>query len=169
MINRFLEAEKESNLIVLSAIRVISEQDVKHCADLKWLNKQYTECQNAQNTTKVAISVINSILYQKNIVFGITRKNLRDIISSDTNWNNTVGLSNSKYNEVLSFLIRNNFIKQVDYDHESTRYLGLYEVCDVEILGFLSGNREEHLTRAIAFAKLKNEKPAKKASFFNNK
>jgi len=95
-------------------------------------------------------SIINSILYQRRIVFCMTRRLTEEMVRSDGNHEDSIAFRHECWPAVIGKLCGNKFIREVRKGLDGM--LSIWEVVDPELLSFLQDkSRDEQLQETIQF------------------
>jgi len=154
--DKVIDQDNET-LISLKRTKEISKEDVEAVPEWNWLSKQYAKCDSRESIYKAALSIINSFLYQRRIVFGLTRENTAEIAKNDRNWVTRVGWSNDYFPQVLRFMITHKFIEQIKYDGYGARKQAIYRVVHPDLLRFLQLDADKQLQETIDFVNYANK------------
>src|SRR5690606_33211235 len=123
---------------------VIIEEDLI-LPEWKFAKELYDDCQGADWLSKAIVSLINSIFYQRRVVFVLSKRAFRDLAKSDKNWTNPIGLKDSNYRKLLSEITKSKLVKLVHRGPGSW----VYEVTNETILGYLYIDVEAQRNEAI--------------------
>lgn len=142
-----------NNLVSLRAVKRISDTDREYHKEWNWLGSQYVSVENiGESIHKACLSVINAILYQRRIVFCLTRDGMRSLVKNDKNFLSDVGWSDSYYPKVIGFLKRSGIIEQIKYEGFNSRKPPMYEVKTDDLLCFFKAvDRNEQYNQSFDF------------------
>jgi hypothetical protein len=146
-------AEKEtvSNYAFLKRTKLITKEDRE--GDPAWaeLGQDYEDAKQEKSAwaVKAMLTVINSIIFQRRLVFIMTRESLRKLLKSDANWNKNIGLKQGNYKHILK-IIYSMVGELVEYgkSKQTGRRVAIIKVTSKDILKYLNVNYEEQLEEA---------------------
>lgn len=127
-------------LVNLTYTRFISKQDMV-LPEWKWLSQQYKDVEGAKNrdsVLKVALSIVNSMIFQRRAVFCLTRDTVEKFYKDDRNWTKELGWNSKYYSEAIGFLCRQGIIENISYVGENQRKPHIYKVISKDILNFFT-------------------------------
>jgi hypothetical protein len=156
-----LEKEKVKNRILLTTTKKIHKNDIK--ADPIWdfVNNEYKENQDSSWMTKATVTLINSMFYQRRLVFALTRTDLRALLQNDENWKKGIGLKDSYYSEFLKHIIRSGLVEAVELSKTGRKVMVL-KVIHPELLDKMQVDVAQQIQQTIDFANYEGEfKPDK--------
>jgi hypothetical protein len=147
-----LEKSHVKNLVVLSSTKLIQQEDIENDPAWRFVAEEYKNCQNDSWKNKAAVSLLNSIIFQRRIVFVLTRNNLRDLLASDENWEKPLGLKNDNYKKLLCMLYSGLLEKIIlPVNPKTGRDIMILKVVHPEVLKFLQVNVEDQLKQTVNF------------------
>lgn len=158
------EKVEETNYSYLKSAKLITEEDME--GDPAWneLGRDYAEAkeENSPWAIKAILTIVNSIIFQRRLVFIITRKSLRKLLRSDKNWGSNLGLKQGNYKYILK-LIYSHVGELVEYGHskQTGRNIAIIRVTSKDILKYLNVNYEEQLEEARGLLRVKRVKNIK--------
>jgi hypothetical protein len=142
----------KNNRIVLKSTKLITEEDIANDPAWEVMAKEYADSQDSEWSVKAIISIVNSIIYQRRLVFLVTRDSLRDLLNSDKNWVKSIGLKTDNYKFILKILYKT--VGELVESFESkrnNRKFSIIKVNNPDILKFLSVNYDEQLKETKDF------------------
>src|SRR5574343_1572376 len=135
-------------LVVLKKTRKIEAQDLSL---LEWqmLKNEYDENAKSEWVDKALVSMLNSIVFQRRVVFILTKRAFRELCQSDMNWTKKIGLKDESWKTFIHEATGRQLIKKV-YGTSNGRLV--YELINKEILDLLMIDRAKQYQEAIDFA-----------------
>ena len=138
---------------LLQATKLITPDDVRF--DKSWgvMSGEYEGAQELQWSTKAIVSLLNALVYQRRTVFILTRAGLRDLLRSDKNWKESIGLKNGYYPKFLKSI--SGFIEVVGKaPTTSGRMVYIYKVKSPDVRALITGAGDaEQLKQCFQFLK----------------
>lgn len=138
--------ELKKNLFVLKHTRKITKDDLRLP---EWYEMAEDYKVISATIDKAVLSVKNAIIYQRRLIFCLTRNETRNLVNNDPNWKTKSGLSNENYQAVIKVLIDVGLIKEIKKG--STKSPSVYEVTDLDVLKALNLNIEEQRQEVFKF------------------
>lgn len=138
----------KENLVVLKHTKTIREEDL-NLPEWYELKQDYDEITDAKD--RVVVSIKNSILFQRRLVFCLTRETTRELIKNDKNWKKTVGLSNDYWSQINYILFNSGLVELVQKSNGKGQAT-IYKVIDKDILKTLQVNFDEQMKEVVDFA-----------------
>jgi len=160
----------KNNRIILKSTKLITKEDSINDPAWEVMSKEYEEAQDSEWSVKAIISIVNSIIYQRRLVFLMTRNSLRDLLNSDKNWNKPIGLKTDNYKFILRIMYKT--VGELVESFESkrnNRKFSIIKVNNPDILKFLSVNYDEQLQETKDFLETPSLKKDHKISVKKNK
>lgn len=143
MINRPNKKIAQSeNLVFLRYTHKINKQDAKIIPEWKFLSEQYDTVDD--QVTAVLMSIQNSLIYQKRLIFTVSRDSLRELVTNDKNWGirkKSFGLSNGQYKTIRHHLRL--IAEKIEDIVVGYGTISIFEVTDEELLNIIKVNRDE--------------------------
>ncbi len=160
-----LEEKAANSLIILQKSKTILKEDTEAHFGYRWLYDKYQESNKRKLNvvSKSIVSVLNAIIFQQRLVFGMTRDLLRELLSNDENWQKRIGLKHENYKKIIGRLVKSGLIEEVKYDKDEEKKVKLYRVIHPEILKALTGDFESQLSESLKFV-LKTAEERKSSS-----
>lgn len=157
-IKKIIELDSK-NLVSLQKTRIIDEDDIRLHKDWNWLANQYKDAMESEDSiVQCAMSIINSILYQKRIVFCLTRNQMEDLVKNDKNFSKEIGWSNSYYPKIMHWFKRNEILVQIYYEGFNSRKPAMYEMVNKEFLTFFEAiKRDQQYAEGLDFVNYKSK------------
>lgn len=139
-----LKKQKGPNLILLTHAKTILEEDVKVHAKWEIIEKWYKDTESHPDVEwidKAMTTIINSIVHQNRIVFGVTKEKIRNLLKNDKNWNQSLGLKNNNYRLLFKKLIEAGILEE--YKEQEFKKPWGFRVVSEEIKNMLDVNVSE--------------------------
>jgi len=135
----------------LKGTKLITQED-REC-DPAWaeLGQDYDDAKKEKSSwiIKATLTIINSIILQRRVVFIITRESLRRLLKTDQNWDKNLGLRQGNYRLILK-VIYNTIGELVELveNNKTGRKVAIIKVTSKDLLKYLQANYEEQLEEA---------------------
>jgi hypothetical protein len=137
------------NLICLQYTRTITKEDL-HLPEWIEFKAGYDKFQDANTAVQAHISALNAIIYQRRMVFCVTRKGLQELRRSDKNWEKRTAFRHEQYREVLRLLFE--YVELVKVPKKlNPRSLLVLRVTKKSILDYLASDHAKQLEETLAF------------------
>lgn len=146
--------ELKENLVILKYTRKINDSDLL-LPEWFTLAADYKAAEDEQTIIKALISLRNAIIFQRRVVFCLSRDCTRELINQDKNWKQSPGLKNENYKLIISMAIQLNMIKEVQKGR--SKQLSVYEVIDNELLQILKINVDAQTQEVFDFVNRKSK------------
>lgn len=148
MSNIVQELERlNQNLICLQKTRKLSVSDLE-LPEWYELDKAYKAARDPIH--KIIISIRNSILYQKRVVFALSRDSLRDLVRADENWKPRAGFDNNAYKKVIKLLVDSCLVEVIKPASRGTPFV--LKVVKNDVLQYLIVDVSKQMNEALEFA-----------------
>jgi len=145
--------------VVLKNTKEISQIDIDSLAEWGYMFRQYNICKEKklEAVTKNVCSVLNSILYQRRVVFVLTRESVKNIVSSDKNWKTRVGFRNENYRKIIGLLCKNNIIEEIVFPENKSKKTMVFKVIEPFFLSLLQVDAEKQMSEVLFFIDRKSK------------
>lgn len=149
-----LDDINEESGIILKTTEKITPKKAKGNAFYEWIRKKYKTIK--RNEARCALSIINSIAYQKRGVFGLTKYFVKDIFLKDPNWKDELKWEPHTYRSALKILFDKGFIEKIPYETKlKFAHLNIYKVTMSDMIQNLSLDIDGQIDDTIKFAQRK--------------
>lgn len=116
------------------------------------LKEDYKLLEKDSSVNRAIVTIINSIIYQRRVVFCLTRRLLRQLVTGDNNWKKRGTLANEKYSDVLKALFKWGYVEKVEIPEKSNpRGILVLRLVDKDFLEFVKVSEETQLSEVIKF------------------
>ncbi len=133
-------------LVTLKHTHKITKDDL----DLpEWwiLDEHYDHATNTYD--RLLVSIYNSILTQRRLVFCLTRDATQELLKNDKNWSEETGFSPNMWKQYLAH-IQKCGLKEVRKG--TGKMPSIFEITDPDVLSLLKADRDAQLAQCIEFA-----------------
>ena len=150
------QENQKKDLVLLQETREINQNLVNLFKDCEYLFQQYKEYDKETNKkddsiVKIAISILNSILYQRRVFFCITRDGVKNLVKNDKNWKINISWANDYYKSVIRFLTYKDdpTIRQIKYRGYNSRKPIMFEVIDPDLIEMITIDAKQQKKESI--------------------
>lgn len=164
-IAKSIEEADRGSYVILKATKQITKSDIENDPAWAMVAEEYLGCKDSEWLTKATVSILNSIIYQRRVVFILNRSCLRDLLKKDINWEPSLGLKNDRYSSIIRRICKGLVEKVGEVKvNNAGRYAMIFKVVHPEVLKYLQVDTNEQLKEAQNFS-VKKPKPSKKDAY----
>lgn len=147
------KAKAAQKLICLKKTRAINEDDL-WLPEWDTLKKEYDAHQNGEWIDKAIVSLLNSAIFQRRVVFVLAKRSFRELAKSDKNWKKPIGLKDENWKTLIFEVINRDIVKCI---HKTDKGRLVYEIIENDILKMINISVDEQRKEAIEFANELND------------
>ncbi len=148
--NKIKAAQK---LIALKKTRTITEDDL-FLPEWETLKKEYDSHQNGEWIDKAIVSLLNSAIFQRRVVFVLAKRPFRELAKSDKNWKRSIGLKDENWKVFIQEITGRDIVKCI---HRADKGSFVYEIVENDILDLINIDISSQREEAIKFANEMND------------
>lgn len=144
-------AKIKEDQIILQTTRTIREEDLKFP---EWFELQgdYEAMSDGSPVDKIIVSLKNSIIAQRRVVFALSREKLSALVKADANWSSAAGFDNNNYKVVRKIITEDlKWVRCIEMG--SNRNLTVFEVIDSDLLEYLQVDVQKQITQTMDFVR----------------
>lgn len=157
-ISKKLEEADRGSYVILKSTKLIQKEDIENDPAWDMVAQEYEEAKDSEWLTKATVSIINSIIFQRRVVFLMNRDNLRNLLKNDKNWDAGIGLKAENYSSIIRRICKGLVEKVGEVKiNAAGRYVMIFKVVHPDLLKFLQVDVIEQLKEAQNFQKKKTK------------
>jgi len=146
--NKKEKAKGSENLIILCRTRKITSDDAG-LPEWDFLKEEYSSEEVESTADRLVVSLANSCIQQRKVIFCLARRSTQDLLKNDGNWSQGTGFKNEDWSSLRRELINREIIKE--------RFAGsgqqpsIYELVSPAILEYIIVDKEKQYKEAVEF------------------
>lgn len=147
------KSKAAQKLICLKKTRHITQDDL-FLPEWETIKKEYDELQGGEWVDKAIVSLLNSALFQRRVVFVLAKRSFRELAKSDKNWTRQIGLKDENWKSLIQEITSRDIVKCI---HKTEKGRLVYEIIEEDILNLLNIDVNAQRNEAIQFANEMND------------